>query len=552
MKKFLAASLSVILSAIVFIPQQGAYSQGSKKIQRLYADGEVIIKLKESIADFPDLAQIPEQILKAGGQGVEPLTEHPRGAQLVRLNGTLSVEEAVRRANLDPRVEYAEPNYLVHTSDTTPNDPLLNQMWGLRNTFCTGCNADYSRPDVDALRAWDLTTGASDIVVGIIDTGIDVSHPDLSPNIWVNPGEIAGNNNDDDGNGYVDDINGWNFADDSNDVFINPTFDTHATHVAGIIGAAGNNNRGVVGVAWNVKLVSLKFLTGSGGSGSTANAIKAIDYAIALKNRGVRLHVINASWGGPGNSISLREAIVRAGQAGILFVASSGNEGEFVDETPSFPGAWSSELSNVISVAALNPADSLADFSNYGHTRVSVAAPGVEIWSTIPNDGYGPRQGTSMAAPFVSGIAALVYSLDGSLSPAEVKQRIISTAEPTPAALNKVLSSGRASAYNAVANQVVPPRRPTVVRVEITKKKVTIEGYGFLNASSVVEVDGKPLAGTQYDVSYELSNGTMTRLVVSPGKKPIKKAFPKGREVDITVFNQTTGERSARFPAIRF
>ncbi len=459
MKKFLAACLSIILSAVVFIPQRGAYSQESQKNRRPYVDGEVIIKLREDVADIPDLAQIPEQILRAGGQGVESLTEHPRGAQLVRLGGKMTVEEAVRRAQLDPRVEYAEPNYSFYTSDTTPNDEHFSQMWGLRNTGCNGCSSDYSRPDVDATRAWDITTGSDDIVVGIIDTGIDVSHPDLAPNIWVNPGEIAGNNNDDDGNGYVDDINGWNFADNNNDVFVNPTFDTHATHVAGIIGAAGNNNRGVVGVAWNVKMVSLKFLTGSNGSGSTANAIKAIDYAIALKNRGVNLHVINASWGGPGNSITLREAIVRAGEAGILFVASAGNEGEFVDETPSFPGSWSSELSNVISVAALNAADSLADFSNYGHTRVSVAAPGVEILSTVPGD-YGQRQGTSMAAPFVSGIAVLVYSLDGSLSPAAVKQRIISTAEPTPAALNMVLSSGRANAYNAVTNQMVPPRRP--------------------------------------------------------------------------------------------
>jgi subtilisin family serine protease len=552
MKKFLVACLSIILSAVVFVPHRGAYSQESQKARRPYIDGEVIIKLKASVTDFPDLGQIPEQILRANARMVEPLTRRPRGPQLVHLDGELSVEEAVRRARLDPRVEYAEPNYFMYTNDTTPNDPLLDQMWGLSNTACTGCSNDWSKPDISALRAWDLTTGANDIVVGVIDTGIDVSHPDLAPNIWVNPGEIPDNKNDDDGNGYVDDINGWNFADDSNDVFVRPEFDTHATHVAGIIGAAGNNNRGVVGVAWNVKIVSLKFLTGSQGSGSTSNAVRAIEYAIDLKNRGVSLHVLNASWGGPGNSTALRDAVFAAGEAGILFVASAGNEANFVDETPSYPGAWSSDMSNVISVAAMSATDSLANFSNYGHNRVSVAAPGVDIWSTLPNNNYGPRQGTSMAAPFVSGIAALVYSLDRSLSPAEVKHRIISTSEPTPSVVNKVRGSGRVNAYNALTNQLVPPGRPVIVRAEIKKKKITIEGYGFLNGSSILEVDGQPFAGTEYDTSYELANGTLTRLVISPGKKPIKKAFPKNELVPITIFNQTTGERSERFQAARF
>jgi subtilisin family serine protease len=305
-------------------------------------------------------------------------------------------------------------------------------------------------------------------------------------------------------------------------------------------------------VAWNVKIVSLKFLTGSQGSGSTSNAVKAIEYAIELKNRGESLHVLNASWGGPGSSTALRDAIFAAGEAGILFVASAGNEGNFADEIPSFPGAWSSDMSNVISVAAMNAGDSFANFSNYGHTRVSVAAPGVDIWSTLPNNNYGPRQGTSLAAPFVSGIAALVYSLDRSLTPAEVKHRIMSTTEPTPSVVNKVRSSGRVNAYNALTNQVVPPGRPVIVRAEVKKKKITIEGYGFLNGSSILEVDGQPFAGTQYDISYELSNGTLTRLVINPGKKPIKKAFPKNELVPITILNQSTGERSARFQAARF
>nr|AIA13156.1 Subtilase family [uncultured bacterium] len=264
------------------------------------------------------------------------------------------------------------------------------------------------------------------------------------------------------------------------------------------------------------------------------------------------MRVINASWGGGEESQALRDAIAEAGKSEIVFVCSAGNDSLDNDETPEFPSGFATSLNNMISVAAIDINDNLSPFSNYGHLAVSVAAPGSFILSTVPNGGYDTISGTSMASPHVAGIAALLLSKDPSLTAMEVRDRIIRTAEPTPALVSRVVASGRANAYNALINTPPPPRSLTIVQAAVSKKKVTIDGFGFLNGSSIIEVNGVPLSGVGYDTSYSLGNGTLTRLTAKPGKSTIKQMFPAGLFVKLTIFNPTTGERSPQFNAIRF
>ncbi len=326
---------------------------------------------------------------------------HPTGERLFLFSvDPLSIERypvtlrALEKAG--DLVQYAEPDYLVHAFETFPNDPRFDELWGMHNT---GQSGGVENADIDAPEAWDNRREASSVRVAVIDTGIRLTHEDLSGNLWANPNEIPGNSIDDDGNGYVDDIFGINAINGSG----NPNDDNdHGTHVAGIIGAVGNNGVGVAGVAWDVQLMALKFLS-SGGSGPVANAIECIDYAIARQ-----ADIMNNSWGGGGFSNALSEAIEGARQMGILFVAAAGNDGEDNDRFPTFPASYPHD--NVVSVASTTRVESLSSFSNFGETRVDIAAPGSSIVSA-DNSGdsaYKTQSGTSMAAPHVSGIMALL------------------------------------------------------------------------------------------------------------------------------------------------
>ena len=295
------------------------------------------------------------------------------------------------------------PNYQLKTVGVGTNDPYAGELWGLS-----------AEQGVNVEGAWELSAGSQDVVVAIIDTGIDYRHPDLESNLWRNPGEVPGNGLDDDGNGYVDDVFGLNAISG----VINPgdPFDDngHGTHVAGTIGAKRDNGIGIAGVAPNVKLMGLKFLDGS-GSGRLSDAITAIQYMVAMKERyGVNVVVSNNSWGGGGYSPALEEAIRAAYDAGILFVAAAGNDAFDVDLFPSYPSGY--EVPNVVSVAALDSEGNLASFSNYGAETVDVAAPGVSIVSTLPGNQYGSYSVTSMASPHVAGVLALLYSLAPQLS----------------------------------------------------------------------------------------------------------------------------------------
>ncbi len=357
-------------------------------------------------------------------------------ARHLRIRGNQSVRSMVAKFRRHPAVEYAEPNYIVRAA-VMPNDTNFNDLWGLHNTGQTGGTSDA---DIDAPEAWNTTTGSDQVIVGIVDSGIDYNHSDLKPNIWTNPDEIPGNGVDDDNNGYIDDIHGWDFANNDND----PMDDnSHGTHVAGTIGAVGNNSLGVVGINWNVRLMALKFLDAN-GSGAIVGAVKAIEYATIMG-----AHLTNNSWVGSQPSLSLRNAVA----AGPLCVAAAGNSGV---RRPYWPAAYS--LDNVISVAATDYNDDLAGFSNYGSRWVDLAAPGVGIISTIPGDSYASFSGTSMAAPHVSGVAALLYGANSVLSATDIKQAILNSVDPKPSLTGKMVTGGRLNA--AVAVTAVLPAAP--------------------------------------------------------------------------------------------
>ncbi|HEX5036236.1 MAG TPA: S8 family peptidase [bacterium] len=342
--------------------------------------------------------------------------------------------------------------------EALPNDPMVDvQGW------ITGDHVD-----IGALEAWDLTTGNGAVVVAIIDTGISADHPDLVPNLWTNPNEVAGNGKDDDHDGYTDDIHGYDFWGDDNDVTDD---NNHGSHLAGIIGAAGNDAFGVTGINWNVRLMPLKF-TDEHGAGTSALAIEAINYAI---EHGAR--VINASWtlkidGGSSSGRweqgdLLRQAIDKAGEAGILFVTASGNQfktyqGLNIDTDPVYPASFAND--NMIAVAALDSDGTLADYSNYGPATVDIAAPGSGIYSTGAHGNYAVMSGTSIATAFVTGAAALVLSVDPNLTWDQVKAILEDATEGEITLNGKIITQGSLNLYNALAlasGGNVPPPSPS-------------------------------------------------------------------------------------------
>lgn len=336
-------------------------------------------------------------------------------------------------------VEFAEPNWIYH-HQLTSNDPfftsLTQNLWGM--------GAGNNNYGIGASTAWAAgKTGSADVYVGIIDEGYQYAHPDLAANAGINPKERAGNRKDDDRNGYVDDVYGWDFAGRNNSVYdgssSKPDIDAHATHVAGTIGGVGGNALGVVGVCWNVKFISAKFLGTSGGT--TSNAIKAVDYMTNLKKAGLNIVATNNSWGGGGFSQGLNDAISRANDQGILFIAAAGNNGMDIDAFASYPAGY--DLPNVISVAAINSTGDLASFSNYGLTKVHLGAPGVDIWSTVPFNKYSSYNGTSMATPHVTGAAALYKSINPSATAAQIKAAILNSVIATSSLSGKTSTGGR-------------------------------------------------------------------------------------------------------------
>lgn len=404
--------------------------------------GEYVVQLKQS-RSLLSTQQIASSL---NAEVVELLR---KDMAVVRKDLSRNLRSVLEELNANPMVEYAEPNY-IYSINKLPNDPSFEKLWGLANTGGKdpAGKAGVKGIDINAEKAWDTTTGSKNVVVAVIDTGVDFTHPDLARNAWINSVEAKGKAGvDDDGNGYVDDIHGYDFANDNGNVIDDHG---HGTHCAGTIGGDGNNAEGVAGVNWSVSIMGLKFMT-KDGSGSLANAIKSIDYA---RNAGA--HIMSNSWGGGGFSAALEKAIKDADDAGILFVAAAGNATQNTDTRPSYPASY--EVDNVVSVAAADNRGSLGSFSNYGAKTVHVAAPGVNIYSTVPG-GYKSMSGTSMAAPHVAGIAALLLANDycqtskcKSFDPKEIRTRLIETSRPLAALNGGVVSNGLVDAHAALTN----------------------------------------------------------------------------------------------------
>jgi subtilisin family serine protease len=351
-----------------------------------------------------------------------------------------------------------EPDFAIRPT-AVPDDPSFTDQWGLRNT---GQSGGSRGGDIAAVAAWDVTTGSRSVVVAVIDSGFDYTHPDLAANAWRNPGEVPGDGLDNDGNGFVDDVHGWDFANDDADPMDD---DGHGTHVAGTIGAVGDNGVGVTGVSWQVSIMGLKFLDAE-GSGSISDAIAAISYATRMRREfGVNVVATNNSWGGADRSLALRAAIAEGGAAGILFVTAAGNDGVNGDRRANYPA--NEDLDAVIAVTATNRSNRLPAFATYGPVHVDLAAPGAAIRSTVPGGGYATFSGTSMAAPHVTGTIALLATANPAASATAIRGAILSTTRPLAALAGKTVTGGlldAAAAVRAIRGDVPPPPPPPVVR----------------------------------------------------------------------------------------
>ncbi|HWI40416.1 MAG TPA: S8 family serine peptidase [Verrucomicrobiae bacterium] len=392
--------------------------------------GSVIVKYREGTAE----THREELRRRHGGRKIREFRELKMEA--MRVPEGKDAAEAAAEISADPSVEYAEPDFIVKAM-ATPGDPQFYSQWGLNR--------------IAAPAAWDASTGNPQVVVAIIDSGVDYTHPDLQGNMWVNPAEAAGRAGvDDDGNGIADDLHGFNALANSGD----PLDDNeHGTHVAGIIGATGNNAVGVSGVNWRVSVMACKFMDAE-GAGAVSDAIECLQYVRRMKDAGVNIVATNNSWGSGSYSRALRDAI--ASQRDILFFAAAGNDGADNDVTASYPANY--DLPNVVSVTATSSSDTLpvdsstrAVWANTGRRTVHVAAPGASIYSTLPGGRYGNRSGTSMATPFVTGAAALLSAAEPSLDWREIRNRLLSTGDPLPPLSAKTITGRRLNLSNAVS-----------------------------------------------------------------------------------------------------
>ncbi|QEL16879.1 S8 family serine peptidase [Limnoglobus roseus] len=466
--------------------------------------------------------------------GAESVTSLGFGIYRVDLQPGADVTAAASEYATLPGVQSAEPDRVVKL-DQTLNDPSLSSQYALTTTGTT--------------TAWDKTTGTKGTIVAVIDTGVDYTHPDLAANIWTNPGEIPGNGIDDDGDGYVDDVHGYDFANNDGD----PMDDgTHGTHVAGIIGAVGNNGIGVSGVDPNTRIMALKFIKAD-GEGYTSDAVRALNYAVA---HGAR--VANASWGGDGYDATLATALARARDAGLIFVAAAGNDSQNNDAKPFYPGGYITGLDNIVTVAATDANDNLASFSSYGAASVTLGSPGVNILSTLPGGRYGNLSGTSMATPFVTGAIALLWDAHPDWTYQQIIDKLKASVDPVAALAGKTITGGRLDvakmldATAPVSPPVVPIVPPPVspppaardttgakvlaavfsgstadtfntVRVTFNKKinagsfttaDVTLSGpAGAIRATAVTPVAGTN--NTQFDITFDARSaaGTYTILI---------------------------------------
>jgi subtilisin-like proprotein convertase family protein len=408
--------------------------------------GQVVVQFRSGVDDF-------DKVMALGAVNAMARTELTgiEGAEVLATN--LPVAQAIANLRALPEVEFAEPNYVLRHAAVS-NDPIFTggTLWGMYGNGSTPANDFGSQ----AAELWTQGfIGSSNVFVGVIDEGIDFNHPDLAENIWTNPFDgVDGIDND--SNGRIDDIHGWDFFQDNNTVYDgapgdNDT-DAHGTHVAGTIGGKGGNGQGVAGVNWNVTMISGKFLGPNGGS--TAAAAQAVDYFTDLKTRhNMNIVATSNSWGGGGDSLVLRQAINRAAKQNILFIAAAGNSATNNDSSPHFPSNYSSLIDAgsetaasyeaVISVASIALDGSLSSFSNFGATSVDIGAPGSAIPSTTPNNTYSTFNGTSMATPHVTGAAAMFKAMNPNATALEIRNAILTQGIPTSSLAGKTSTGNR-------------------------------------------------------------------------------------------------------------
>jgi subtilisin family serine protease len=503
--------------------------------------GEILVGFEEGVSE----AARNEVLAKVGASEDEEFEEID--SELVEVDAG-DVNAAIVKLEDDPRVEYAEPNFLVFAdnhpvSPDSPNDPSFHQLWGMHNFGQTVNSITGSADaDIDALEAWSKSKGSSSAVVGVIDSGVDFSHPDLANAMWINPGEDCSgcrtNNVDDDGNGYIDDWRGWDFVNNDN----NPFDDNgHGTHVAGTIGAVGSNGVGVTGVNWTTRIMGLKFLNAS-GSGSTADAVEATLYA---SSPSTLAHVTNNSWGGGGFSQALFNAIDTADDNGSLFVAAAGNDGTNNDSTPHYPSSY--DAPNVISVASTTSTDQRSSFSNWGKLSVDLGAPGSNIYSTYPGNTYRYLSGTSMATPHVAGAAALVKARFPTASDLGIKALLLRTVDPntsmSTSGSTPVATGGRLNVNGAVSCSSAPKvwiDAPTSNFVASMGEPLTVTVLGTNCGSSAGVTVSADANGTGISLTARgdgLYTGTYTPSVAGP--LTITASATVGASVDTKIVTGT-------------
>jgi len=410
---------------------------------RSFGRPEVLVKFRSSVSQ-----ETIENITSRLHDRVEDRIENDPGLEAIDDLDNEDAATVVAEYSRLPEVEYAEPNFEIELDTIDgplvpirPRDPQFDDQWALANS---GQRGGKEGADISATLAWAKTTGSEDVVVAVLDSGVDYTHEDLAGNMWTRPDGMAPYHDNE--LGTIDDENGFNAIDNASDPMDE---NGHGTHCAGIIGAEGENDLGIAGVNWKVQIMPLKFMN-AGGFGTTKDAIEAINYVIDRKKAGVNVRVISASWGSTQKSRALEEVIRKAYENDILFVAAAGNASTNNDKSPHYPSSYN--VPNVISVAALDRHDQLASFSNYGAKSVAIAAPGVEILSTWLGNGYEEKSGTSMATPVVSGVAALILAEHPHMSVDELRKKLLDSTDPIVALKGKTVTGGRINAAKAVAD----------------------------------------------------------------------------------------------------
>ena len=535
-----------------------------RRVLAAFVEGEILVQFAETAA-AEAVAAARDAV---GGRAVEAIQTAAMRAQgmgtleRIAIGRGLGVEQAIAAIANRPGVIFAEPNWRLSTAAVS-DDPSYTTgggLWGMYGDdqpSAVGPNGTTNAFGSQAEKAWDAGyTGSPSVAVGIVDEGFDISHPDLAANVWVNPFDPR-DGVDNDGNGYVDDVNGWDFYSNDNTVY-DGTADDHGTHVAGTIGGVGGNGIGVAGVAWNTTLISTKFLGPNGGT--TSAAIQALDYLTDLKTRhSVNIVASNNSWGGGSYSAALHSAIIRGANAGILFVAAAGNGGsdglgDSNDSVANYPSNYSTlqgtrttkaaAYEAVIAVAAITSSGSLASYSNYGATSVDLAAPGSDILSTLPGGTYGTYSGTSMATPHVTGTVALYAAAYPTASATAIRGAILGSTRATASLAGKTATGGRLDVAAALkAAPVTPSPTPTLSINSIA----ALENAG----SFVFTVTLSAASNTQVTVKFATANGTAKAgrtgdftavsgtLTFKPGET--------SKTVSVSVLNDATTEADETF-----